>query len=266
MSEESSARVTSADGLRGLLAAFVMFAHLMNAAGDGRFLGLAHLSVMSFFAISGYVLTRGWRGRYLGFLVRRVVRLWPVYALCMAVGGWLSMNPARASLFFWFPFTSVSAQLPQDPPAWSLFVEVWAMPLMPAIIWIGRRPLLVLPAAAACVAAKWVQPDLLYGAFFIVGSYLAEKTTSSAFLDSRPVQWLGRISYSLYLSHILVFGALKFNLPGLWFYLCIPSALLVAQALSIAVERPSILLSRMAGRLVERALAPRATLTPAGAS
>ena len=140
MSSESAARVSSVDGLRGLLAGFVMFAHIVNSWGDGRFIGLANLCVLTFFIISGYVLTRGWRGSYVGFLVRRFVRLWPLYALCIAVGGWLSMNPPPLSLYFWYPLMGINAQLPQDPPTWSLFIEAWAMPFMPLIIWIARRP------------------------------------------------------------------------------------------------------------------------------
>jgi peptidoglycan/LPS O-acetylase OafA/YrhL len=263
MSPENTARVTTVDGLRGLLAALVMLAHVCNDVGDPRFIPFARLCVMAFFGISGYVLTRGWRGRYFGFLVRRALRLWPVYALCLGVGGWLSANPPAASLYVWFPLTLQAEQLPQDPAAWSLFVEVWAMPFMPIFVWLGRRPRFALAAVAFCLAAQIVFPALYFGAFFIIGSYLADRNPASALLDSRPVQWLGRISYSLYLSHVIVFGVIKFHAPGLFIYLCIPAALAVAHALCVAVERPSIVLSRLAGRWVERA--PALRLRPAAA-
>jgi peptidoglycan/LPS O-acetylase OafA/YrhL len=264
MSAQASGRVASVDGLRGVLAAFVMFAHLVNAAGDGRYVGLANLCVIAFFVISGYVLTRGWRGAYAGFLVRRFVRLWPLYALCLAVGGWLSMNPAPLGNYLWFPFMGIDRQAPQDPVTWSLFVEAWAMPFMPLIIWIGRRPRLMVAAVAALILCKFWSHDLYYGAFFIIGSHLAQRTASSAFLESAPVQWLGRISYSLYLSHVLTMGALKFHAPAYWIYLAIPCCLAVAHGLCEAVERPSIYFSRRAGRFVERALGgARAAWAPA---
>src|SRR5947209_4709492 len=160
MSAGESARVASVDGLRGLLAAFVMFAHFVNAAGDGRYIGLANTCVMAFFVISGYVLTRGWRGSYFGFLVRRFVRLWPLFALCLAFGGWLSMNPAPWSNYLWQPLMGINRQAPQDPVTWSLFIEAWAMPFMPLIIWIGRRPVATLAAVAALVLAQLWSRDL----------------------------------------------------------------------------------------------------------
>ena len=263
MSAESSARVASVDGLRGLLAAFVMFAHLVNAAGDGRYIGLANLCVVAFFIISGYVLTRGWRGSYPGFLARRFVRLWPLYALCIAVGGWLAMKPAPLSYYVWFPFMGVERQAPQDPVTWSLFVEAWAMPFMPLIIWLGRRPAAMFAALTLLFASRLWTPDLFYGAFFIIGSHLAGRTMSSKFLDSAPVQWLGRVSYSLYLSHVLTIAVLKHHAPGLWLYLAVPCCLAVAELLCVVIEQPSIALSRRAGRWIDRALAARPRLAPA---
>jgi peptidoglycan/LPS O-acetylase OafA/YrhL len=253
----------SVDGLRGLLAAFVVLAHLVNSAGSGRLIPFANLCVMGFFVISGYVLTRGWRGSFASFLVRRFVRLWPLFALCLAVGSWLS-TPAPLSNYFWYPYMGVLRQAPQDPVTWSLFVEAWAMPFMLVIIWVGRRPRVMFPVLAALVLAQFWYKDFYYGVFFIIGSHFADKTIlSSPLLDGAPVQWLGRISYSLYLSHVLVIGALKFHLPQLWIYLAIPCCLAVAQILCVLVEQPSIALARRAGLLVERALGERARLAPA---
>ncbi len=263
MSSETTVRVSSVDGLRGLLACFVLFAHVVNGAGDGRYIGLANLCVIVFFIISGYVLTRGWRGNYPGFLVRRFLRLWPLFALCLAFGGWMSMNPPRLSLYLWYPLMGVNAQPPQDPPTWSLFVEAWAMLFMPLIIWIARRPRLMLPTLAALALAQVWSKDLYYGAFFIIGSHLADRTLSSTFLDRSPVQWLGRISYSLYLSHEIIIGLLKFHLPTVGIYLAIPVSLVIAHVLCLMVEQPSIVLSRRAGRWVERALGAGPSLAAA---
>ena len=263
MSAREPARVASVDGLRGLLAAFVMFAHFVNSAGDGRYIGLANLCVIAFFVISGYVLTRGWRGAYAGFLVRRFLRLWPLFALCLALGGWLSVNPAPWSNFLFWPLMGIHRQAPQDPVTWSLFIEAWAMPFMPLIIWIGRRQVATLAAVAALVAAQVWSKDLYYGAFFIIGSHLSDRAMASSLLERAAVQWLGRISYSLYLSHVLVIGALKFEAPGVWMYVAIPVSLAVAHVLCVAVEQPSIALSRRAGRWVERARGAGTSLAPA---
>jgi peptidoglycan/LPS O-acetylase OafA/YrhL len=253
----------SVDGLRGLLAAFVMLAHLVNSAGSGRLIPFANLCVMGFFVISGYVLTLGWRGAFAGFLVRRFVRLWPLFALCLCVGSWLS-TPAPLSNYVWYPLMGVLHQAPQDPVTWSLFVEAWAMPFMPLIIWIARRPRVMFPVLIALGLTHLWGQDVYYGAFFIIGSHFADKRAlPSRFLESAPVQWLGRISYSLYLSHVLVIGMLKFHLPGLWIYLAIPCCLAVAQGLCVLIEQPSIALSRRAGSWVDRALGGRSRLAPA---
>ncbi len=254
MSTTATERVTCLDGLRGFLAAYVMIAHLANAFGQGRLIGAANVSVTIFFVISGYVLTRAWNGHYLAFLARRVVRLWPVYALAIAVGGYLCGSFAPASLYLWFPLMGVHAQPAQNPAAWSLFIEAWAMPLMPLIVWIGRRPVWTAAAMLALFAAKGYNEDVYYGLYFIAGSYFARATIRSRFLESAFPQWLGRISYSLYLSHLLVIAVLKFYLPGVALYLAIPACLVVAQVVCLAVERPSILLSRRVGRWVESAL------------
>jgi len=111
------------------------------------------------------------------------------------------------------------------------------------------------PVLVALVLAQFWSKDLYYGTFFIIGSHLANRTTSSDFLNSAPVQWLGHISYSLYLSHEVMIGVLKHHFPGYWMYLVVPVCLGLASALCLVVERPSIYLSRRAGRLVDRVIA-----------
>ena len=73
----------------------------------------------------------------------------------------------------------------------------------------------------------------------------------SDLLSTPPVRWLGRISFSLYLTHlpvrdwivpsIPVQGLLR---PMVLFALC----LLVAEAFYLAVERPATRLSRRLGK------------------
>ena len=77
-----AARVAAVDGLRGLLAVVVLAWHVAAPFGLAWLLPAANLAVATFFVLSGYVLTRGWDGRYGVFLIRRFLRLWPVYAAC----------------------------------------------------------------------------------------------------------------------------------------------------------------------------------------
>ena len=80
--------------------------------------------------------------------------------------------------------------------------------------------------------------------YFVAGSYLARFSPRAAWLEAAPAQWLGKVSYSLYLSHWLVFAA-AVRLVGLWGGVwALPLAFPVGWAVWAAVERPSILASR----------------------
>ena len=81
---------------------------------------------MAFFAMSGYVLARGWDGDFLAFLAKRFVRLWPLFALCFAVGASVRHMTPAWTYFFWYPFVydfEKSPVLLADSPMWSQFVE-----------------------------------------------------------------------------------------------------------------------------------------------
>jgi peptidoglycan/LPS O-acetylase OafA/YrhL len=72
-------------------------------------------------------------------------------------------------------------------------------------------------------------------------------------LQMRPLVFLGRISYSLYLWHMIVIGAL-FRLmddtsPFLVGTICIVASVIIAWAMQILVESPSIKLGRMVSQV-----------------
>ena len=132
-----------------------------------------------------------------------------------------------------------------------------------------RRALAAVPAwlfACACVASlmllsEWNELAAASGA---VGAILIAAVWSSAHrsLAMRPLQWLGRISYSLYLVHLPVLLAVGHVLSGrapilVIFVFAFVAALGLAQLLCAWVERPAILL---AGRL-PAALLPRRVKT-----
>ncbi len=78
-------------------------------------------------------------------------------------------------------------------------------------------------------------------------------------LDSRSCQWLGRVSFSLYLVHVPILATLTFLLgDGNWWLvalLTIPLSLLIAWGFHWAIERPSHHLARHTTRVVAAAAA-----------
>ena len=108
----------------------------------------------------------------------------------------------------------------------------------PLIVWCAAAPLrLMIAGAAVAAAAMLLQPLLIYGVFFLAGASLAGAAPRWRLLEAAPAQWLGKISYSLYLSHWVVLSAL-----GPWWGFA--AALPVAWTIWWLVERPSILASR----------------------
>lgn len=244
-------RVAALDGLRGLLACVVLAWHVCTPFGVGWLLQAANLAVALFFVISGYALTRAWDGRMGVFAVRRVSRLWPVFAVCLAAGYAVAGVPPVWSEFFWFPYMGANSKPQIDPPVWSLFLEAWAIPFMPLIIWAGGgklvRVLACIGAGLAVVVVSGGDLRLLMFPLFFAGSYLARVDIKNRLLESTIPQWLGKISYSLYLSHFMVltlavraFG----RWGGVW---AAPAALLVGWLVWRFVEHPSIRLSRRLG-------------------
>ncbi len=228
---------------------------LWHAAAPFGFLwlyGLANVAVWLFFLLSGYVLTLGWDGRLAVFLLRRLVRLWPVYAACLAVGYALAGAPPVWTEFLWFPLIGPNDKPAIDPPVWSLFLEVWAMPFMPLIVRVGRARLL--PAAVCAVAllalamVSFLQIAVLPA--LITGAYLSRHPLRSRWLEASWCQWLGRVSYSLYLSHVLVLE-LAVRALGPWGGVtALPLALAVGWLVWRVLERPSIWASRRVGRFL----------------
>ena len=82
--------------------------------------------------------------------------------------------------------------------------------------------------------------------------------TARSFAETRPVQWLGRRSFSLYLTHEPLIIAVAFVLGGhpniiLLLAICVPGALLLADLFYRLVEGPSHHLSQYVGRTLHSA-------------
>jgi peptidoglycan/LPS O-acetylase OafA/YrhL len=219
--------------------------HVCSPFGFAWLVIFANVAVGLFFVISGYVLTRGWKGRFLAFLARRFVRLWPVYALCLGAGYLIAGVRPVWTEFFWYPLIGPDDEPAIDPPIWSLFLEAWAMPFMPLVVWAGSSNLsrVALCIVALLLASRLV-PQIGILGLFLSGAFLSRNTVRSRFLEAPFPQWLGRISYSLYLSHALVLE-LAVRTFGPWGGVAsVPLAFAVAFLIWWSVERPSIWASR----------------------
>jgi len=226
--------------------------HIPLLLGNPSMEPVGNACVLAFFAMSGLVLTRGWDGRFGTFLARRVIRLWPVYAMCMIIGAAILWTVPTPSVFAWYlgyNINTIHDALRPDPPAWSLCIEAWMMPVMPVVAWFGRgsplRGVLIIPAIAGFAITDW---HFSWAGCFMVGAWLSPFSPRVAVLEARLPQWLGKVSYSLYMSHwptlcgfMALFGPWGL-LPGLVAVPC------VAWVVWRWVERPSIELSRRVGR------------------
>jgi peptidoglycan/LPS O-acetylase OafA/YrhL len=248
-------RVLAVDGLRGILAFTVLIHHATAPMGASWLFPVANGCVFIFFALSGYVLTRGWDGRFGVFLLRRFVRLWPVYAACLGAGYLIAGSQPVWSEFFWYPirYPSDPANLYSvDPPSWSLTVEAWTMPFMPLIVWIvsGSFRKLVIGFAAFALVVQ-VCPTMSVGIFFLGGAALHRWEFHNRILETWIPQWLGKISYSLYLSHWMML-ALLWRWFGPWgsCVIALPAALILGWLVWRCIEKPSISASRRVGRFL----------------
>ena len=251
-------RVGALDGLRGVLAVVVLAWHVVYYFSINWMLFPALFAVVCFFVMSGYVLTRSWTGHYFSFLLRRFVRLWPVYATCLIAGSIIAGKQPIWTEFFWYPFLGPNDPHSVDPPMWSLIVEAWAMPLMPLIVWAGTTSTMRTALALLAVIAlgTFYAPAFL-PLPFIAGAFLSKVDFNNRWLESSVPQWLGKISYSLYLSHVLVL-TLFVRFLGPWgSVIAIPFVVFVAWIVWFGIENPSISLSRRTGALVRNASTTR---------
>ena len=237
------------DGIRGCLAIVVMTHHALWSIGYAFMSLPASYAVLGFFTISGCVLTKAWDGRYGAFLMRRVIRLWPLYALCLSAGWALSGIAFPFSLFVWLPICSPVSGPAANPPIWSLTVEAWAMLAMPAFVWVGRRSFLWLIAALEAAVLLQSLPAYMTTFFFclfffFLGAWISRFEIRVSLFESRIPQWLGRISFPLYLCHDPIITFL-----GLPLIVSVPLSFGVAVILTETVEKWSISASRRIGRL-----------------
>src|SRR4029079_919849 len=153
----------------------------------------------------------------------RVGRVGPCDAAALAAGYIIAGRNPEWSQFFWYPIIDPRDPTTVDAPIWSLVLEAWAMPFMPLIVWVGTASFsrAALAMFVTICAGCFYAPILVLG-FFIAGAFLSRKMVRNAWLESAIPQWLGKISYSLYLTHFLVVTVFVTLFGPLGAILCLP--------------------------------------------
>ena len=221
MTEKLSYRA-DIDGLRAIAVIAVIASHLPE-----KFLPSGFLGVDVFFAISGYVVTgslmtqkRTQLGQlYIGFLARRVKRLLPALAVCIALTGAVvlatdpfprhSMQTGLAALFgfanvvlffFELDYFSPSAVFNAFTHTWSLGVEEQFYVVFPLFAWLfyfrlntlSFRPLAIAMVIGGVVSITMfaiLYSDFQPAAFFLMPTRIWELGVGSLmFLASRGIR------------------------------------------------------------------------------
>ncbi|WP_314854025.1 acyltransferase [uncultured Microbacterium sp.] len=204
------------------------------------------------------------------YRLMRVQRWWVGFVALLVVASLSSRLPIMAEL----PLAWLSRPLLQYMPIFVLGV-VLAERRNSIAAWASHLPRRCwLPAWIVTAAMLLVPPMLLpigdaRPAVFLWGCEIVAAAAvvflaihhprSASLLESRPMTWLGRRSFSLYLTHeplivsaALLLGAIAWW-PWLgWAVLLLPVILLVAALFFRWVEAPSHALARWVGRRIER--------------
>ena len=167
-------RMPELDGLRGLAITLVLWhnvsagqytggaiARLINLLSNTGWVGVQLFFVLSGFLITGILLDeKGAPLQLRDFYVRRVLRIFPVYYVALAVvfivlplmlatPSWLTLPPDLSQAWYWFYLNNWSSPFLGDVPAlghfWSLAVEEQFYLLWPVcVIFLRRRTVLTI--------------------------------------------------------------------------------------------------------------------------
>jgi peptidoglycan/LPS O-acetylase OafA/YrhL len=247
MSSPENHRIPSLDGIRAVSILMVLYGHLTGTRGFpnrmdsdwGNVLGdVAHLGVLVFFVISGFLITsllmseREKTGTIsLGkFYLRRVLRIFPAfYALILALGvaswlGWIDLSGQD----FAYALTYTVNYYPNHPwqigHLWSLSIEEQFYLLWPATLLVLRRRRALIVAMLAILAGpavraairEWmfhVDPSTPLGGMAIFPAMCDYLATGCALALLRP--WLLQQNWYLRLT------------GSRWLALAVPLALLI---------------------------------------
>lgn len=229
------------DAMRGVAALMVAALHfdLLPASSN------PNLAVDFFFALSGFVIAYSYDAKLSAgmtdeqFVVRRVIRLYPIFVLGLVVGlVWAFARPAWAgsggptlpltqflATLFLLPFPAELSTGPEAPvaplngPYWSLILEIHINVLFAIFFrWLGMRLLSVLVAlfGIGIVATAWTEGSLAAG-FLTPTFYYGIVRVGFSFLAGvllcrlRHRLWAPRLHWSVALA--IVFGLLAAPTP-----------------------------------------------------
>jgi peptidoglycan/LPS O-acetylase OafA/YrhL len=201
---EASARIDAAlrgnmpglDGLRGLAIAGVLACHFTNAwpgsaaldRGAMEVFGLGWAGVDLFFVLSGFLITGilvdqvgapGWWG---GFLLRRVLRIFPLYYLALALFGLFGPSLGlidrwtfgRWGFWYWSYLGNWAYAARQVIPPlshfWSLGVEEQFYLFWPLVVLAARGKRLAVLSAGLVVLSPALRAWIVHGSGWPVGS------------------------------------------------------------------------------------------------
>ncbi len=193
------------DGIRGCLALVVLLNHVLQACGSKALVSAGWGRGLDFLRAVG-LRTDPVLGRWCAisqFLARRFVRLWPMYALGLGVGSLLLGIAPSAQQLFWLHLANADNAPVADPPTWSLAIEAWAMLAMPLIAWVGCASFawLVIAFLGSFLLAAF-NSFAIFAWFFFAGAWVSRFDLRLGLFEMKLPQWLGRISYPLYLIHV----------------------------------------------------------------
>jgi len=226
-------RLASIQIMRGIAAMMIFLFHLLLTVDRySQFKFRPHIQVLSsgvaiFFLISGFVMAHSVRNidgpvNAAHFLIRRIWRILPVLYIVTAACAGLMLSrgeyiePARLlnSLAVFTLFPTINKFSLVLLPAWSLAYEMGFYLVVTAVVAFrfNRLGLMVVTTMFALIFP--LMSD------FAIGVGLYELWTRFPAMASRSLEWspssragkaglwLGAISYSLYLSHVVTFDAL----------------------------------------------------------
>ncbi len=174
----SPARVPELDGLRGIAILSVMLFHYAPVTGPLRFLAPVFLTgwigVDLFFVLSGYLIagilldSAGRPRYYRNFIIRRSLRIFPLYYACLALYGILAYYPGpfewkdffHSAGWYFAYFGNVKVFLENAWPKMSLLTPLWSLQVeeqfyfsFPLLVWALKRKTLARVLAVAVVLA-----------------------------------------------------------------------------------------------------------------
>jgi len=231
-------RVSELDGLRGIAILLVLFFHFTPSSGPLFF--FAHvfqtgwIGVDLFFVLSGYLITGilldsvGRPHYYRNFIVRRCLRIFPLYYACLALYGFLTFlpSPVRWPEFFgiggasWYLFYlgNVKVFLQNAYPAAAILTPLWSLQVeeqfylsFPFVVSAVRRKTLatILLASVAValllrIALTATLPDNQFGPYVLMpcrmdalamgGLIAIAQREAPHWLKGRWIGWLTGIS------------------------------------------------------------------------